>query len=178
MSRVGNLPIALPKGVTFKIEDNLSVVTGHKGELMQLIPPEISVQQEESNIVVQRTGETKRHRSFHGLFRALFNNMVIGVSKGYQIDLEIQGVGYTAELKGKNLILNLGYSHMILFKPPEPITLEVPSRTQITIKGFDKQLVGEIAAKIRAFRPPEPYKGKGIRYVGEEVKRRVGKTAQ
>ena len=178
MSRVGKLPITLPEGVSFKVEDDISTITGPKGEMSQVIPPEITVKQNDESIVVERTGETIRHRSFHGLFRSLIYNMVVGVSDGYQRDLEIQGVGYTAELKGNNLLLNLGYSHAVLFKPPKIVTLEVPSRTQIIVKGFDKQLVGQVTAKIRSYRPPEPYKGKGIRYVGEEVKRKVGKTSQ
>ena len=177
MSRVGRQPITLPDGVTFKFDNSAVIITGEKGELSQAIPKEVTVKQENNRLLVERTGESKRHRSFHGLFRSLVQNMVIGVSEGYQRDLEIQGVGYTAVLKGRNLLLLLGYSHPILFKPPGEVTLETPSRTQIIVKGISKHLVGEIAAKIRSLRPPEPYKGKGIRYVGEEVRRKVGKTA-
>lgn len=177
MSRIGKQPIPIPDGVSMDLKKDLLTVKGPKGELSRVIPPEIKVSQNENNIIVDSTGESKRHRSFHGLFRALINNMVIGVSEGFKRDLEIQGVGYTAVLNGKNLVLNLGYSHPILFKPPVDVELDVPSRTEISIKGINKQLVGEIAAKIRSFKPPEPYKGKGIRYLGEEVRRKVGKTA-
>lgn len=177
MSRIGKQLIPIPDGVSIDLKKNLLNVKGPKGILSQVIPPEIKVSQNENKIHVEATGETKRHRSFHGLFRALINNMVIGVSEGYKRSLEIQGVGFTATLNGKNLVLNLGYSHPILFKPPGEVELEVPSRTEISVKGISKQLVGEIAAKIRSFKPPEPYKGKGIRYLGEEVRRKVGKTA-
>ncbi|MFC1553208.1 50S ribosomal protein L6 [candidate division KSB1 bacterium] len=177
MSRIGKLLINIPDGVTVKYENGLVTVSGPKGELAQTIPPEITVKHEDNIIKVERTGETKKHRSFHGLFRSLINNMVIGVKEGFQKDLEIQGVGYTAEIRGKSLFLNLGYSHPILFVPPEGITIEVPVRTSIIIKGINKQVVGEVASKIRKFRPPEPYKGKGIRYVGELVRRKVGKTS-
>lgn len=177
MSRVGKVPIKIPDGVELDLKRSTITVKGPRGILSQVLPSEVKVVQEENTIVVDRTGDTKRHRSFHGLFRALINNMVIGVSEGFQRDLEIQGVGYTAELKGKNLFLNLGFSHPILFRPPGEVALEVPSRTQISVKGISKHLVGEIAATIRAFKPPEPYKGKGIRYLGEEVRRKVGKTS-
>ncbi|MCH8287250.1 50S ribosomal protein L6 [candidate division KSB1 bacterium] len=177
MSRVGKLPIPIPDGVSFDMKESLLSIKGPKGDLSQDIPLEIKVRQKENKILVESTGGSKRHRAFHGLFRALINNMVIGVSEGFKRDLEIQGVGYTAALNGKNLVLNLGFSHPILFKPPGEVELEVPSRTEISVKGINKQLVGEIAAKIRSFKPPEPYKGKGIRYLGEEVRRKVGKTA-
>jgi len=177
VSRVGKLPVVIPDGVTVKVEGDLVTIIGPKGELKQKILPEIVLKQENGSIIVERTGETKKHFSFHGLFRALINNMVTGVSQGFQKDLLIQGVGYTAEIRGRNLLLNLGFSHPIIFKPPEEIVIEVPSRTEIVIKGIDKQIVGDVAAKIRAFRPPEPYKGKGIRYKGEEVRRKVGKTS-
>lgn len=177
MSRVGKLPIPIPDGVSFDMKESLLSIKGPKGDLSQDIPLEIKVRRKENKILVESTGGSKRHRAFHGLFRALINNMVIGVSEGFKRDLEIQGVGYTAALNGKNLVLNLGFSHPILFKPPGEVELEVPSRTEISVKGINKQLVGEIAAKIRSFKPPEPYKGKGIRYLGEEVRRKVGKTA-
>ena len=177
MSRVGELPIPVPENVSIDLKKGQLNIKGPKGDLSQDIPVEVKVTQNENEILVQPTGDTKKHRSFHGLFRALINNMVVGVSEGFKRDLEIQGVGYTAALNGKNLVLNLGYSHPILFKPPGEVDLEVPSRTEISVKGISKQLVGEIAAKIRSFRPPEPYKGKGIRYLGEEVKHKVGKTA-
>lgn len=177
MSRVGKQPIPIPDGVSIDVKESQLSVKGPKGNLSQDIPPEIKVKRNEKEIVVESTGGTKRHRSFHGLFRALINNMIIGVSKGFKRNLEIQGIGYTAALKGKNLVLNLGFSHSILFKPPSEVELEVPSRTEISVAGINKQLVGEIAAKIRSFKPPEPYKGKGIRYLGEKVRRKVGKTA-
>jgi len=177
VSRIGRLPISLPDGVTVTLDGSRLTVAGTKGELIQELPPEVAVKQEDNVVIVERTGETKRHRSFHGLFRVLISNMVEGVSTGFRKFLEIQGVGYSAELKGKNLLLNLGFSHPILFKPPEEIALELPSRTAIIVSGIDKQLVGDIAAKVRAFRPPEPYKGKGIRYRGEYVRRKVGKTS-
>ncbi len=177
MSRVGKVPIDIPDKVSVKFEKDGITVAGPKGELFQGLPEEVLVKQEENKVVVESNGTTKKHRSYHGLFRALISNMIIGVSEGYKRELEIQGVGYTAELKGKNLLLNLGFSHPILFKPPEGITLEVPSRTQIIVLGIDKHLVGDVTAKIRSFRPPEPYKGKGVRYLGEEVRRKVGKTA-
>lgn len=177
VSRVGKQPIKIRDGVTFKCDNSIVTITGPKGELSQELPPEVLVKQEDNLLLVERTGETKKHISFHGLFRTLINNMVTGVFEGFRRELEIQGVGYTAALKGKNLVLNLGFSHPILFKPPESITIELPSRTSMIVKGNSKQLVGEVAAKIRAFRPPEPYKGKGIRYVGEEVRRKVGKTS-
>lgn len=177
MSRIGKLPIQIPDGVTVKLEDFLITVTGPKGELNQSLPQEVAIKLEDKVLTVNPTGETKKHRAFHGLFRSLIFNMVEGVSNGYKKTLEIQGVGYTAEIKGKNLFLNIGFSHPILFKPPETISIKAPSRTEIVVSGFDKQLVGEVSSKIRAFRPPEPYKGKGIRYKGEYVRRKVGKTA-
>ncbi|MFC1557166.1 50S ribosomal protein L6 [candidate division KSB1 bacterium] len=177
MSRIGKLPIDVPDGVSLKIDDAVIAVSGPKGELRRAIPPEVKVKQEDKNVIVERMGETKKHLSFHGLYRSLICNMIEGVSKGFQKNLEIQGVGYTAELKGKNIVLNLGFSHAILFKPPGEITIEVPSRNSIVVSGIDKQVVGDVAAKLRAFRPPEPYKGKGIRYLGEEVQRKVGKTS-
>ncbi len=128
-------------------------------------------------ITVIPTGETKRHRSFHGLIRALIKNLIDGVTAGFQKQLEIQGVGYSAELRGKSLMLNLGFSHPILFRPPKNVSLEVPNRNNIIISGIDKHLVGDVSAKIRSFKPPEPYKGKGVRYLGEEVRRKVGKTS-
>jgi len=177
VSRVGKQPIKIPDGVTFKCDNSIVTITGPMGELTQKLLPEVTVKQENNLLIVERTGETKKHLSFHGLFRTLINNMVTGVFEGFRRELEIQGVGYTAELKGRNLLLNLGFSHQILLKPPDSITFELPSRTSMIVKGNSKQLVGEVAAKIRAFRPPEPYKGKGIRYVGEEVRRKVGKTS-
>ena len=177
MSRIGKQPITVPSGVACTVSKELITVKGPLGTLSYRIPPEIKVTCDNNTIHIERNGETKRHHAFHGLFRALINNMVIGVSTGFKRELEIQGVGYIAEARRKNILLNLGFSHQILFKPPDDIKIELPSRTAIIVKGIDKQLVGEVAAKIRSFKPPEPYKGKGIRYVGEEVRRKVGKTS-
>ncbi len=177
MSRVGKVPIDIPDKVSVKLDKDSISVTGPKGELTQDFRQEVLVKQEENRLIVESNGTTKKHRSYHGLYRALINNMIIGVSEGYKKELEIQGVGYTAEMKGNNLSLSLGFSHPILFKPPEGITIVVPTKTAISITGIDKHLVGDVSAKIRSFRPPEPYKGKGIRYLGEEVRRKVGKTA-
>jgi large subunit ribosomal protein L6 len=177
VSRIGKQPITVPGDVTCTINENTIMVKGALGVLSSQLPSEVQVTCSDNIVRVECTGETKRHRAFHGLYRAIINSMVIGVSQGFKRELEIQGVGYTADARGKNINLNLGFSHSILFKPPAEITIELQSRTAIVVKGIDKQLVGEVAAKIRSFRPPEPYKGKGIRYVGEEVRRKVGKTS-
>jgi large subunit ribosomal protein L6 len=177
LSRIGKKPIEIPKGVNVSKEGNVVKVKGPKGELNQKIHPNISVEIKDSEIVVTRPDDSKQNKSLHGLTRALLQNMVTGVNSSYKKELEIVGVGYRAELKGKNLLLNIGYSHPIYFAPPETITFETPSQTQIVISGVDKQLVGQVAAKIRSFREPEPYKGKGIKYVGEHIRRKAGKTA-
>lgn len=179
MSRVGKLPIILPDGVKFKVDDN-NVVTleGVKGKLTKQMPDEISFRFDENHIFVDRNGETKVHKQKHGLVRALVFNMVKGVSDGYEKILELNGVGYRAQLKGKNLILSLGYSHNIEVQNVDGITFEVPNQTQIIVKGIDKQLVGEVAAKIRQWRKPEPYKGKGIKYSDEVIRRKEGKTGK
>jgi large subunit ribosomal protein L6 len=177
MSRVGKKPIPLPEGVKVEIKDNQIKVTGPKGELNQSIHPSIMVQQEQDKLMVKRPSDDKFHRSLHGLARSLIANMVVGVTTEYHKALEIQGIGYKAELKGKKLHLSLGLSHPILFSPPEGIRLELNGPNRIKVSGIDKQLVGLVAAKIRSFRPPEPYKGKGIRYEGEMVRRKAGKTA-
>ena len=177
MSRIGRQPISLPEGVIVSIETELVRVNGPKGELSERVNGDLKVAQEEGSVVVSRPTDRGEHRALHGLTRSLINNMVVGVTEGYEKRLEIQGVGYRAQLKGKNLELALGYSHPVPIEAPDGIEFDVPSQTEVVIRGIDKQLVGEIAARIRRSRPPEPYKGKGIRYVGEHVRRKVGKRA-
>jgi large subunit ribosomal protein L6 len=177
MSRVGKLPIAIPSGVKVDLRNNRITVSGPKGELTHRIHPSIRVETKEDQLTVTRPSDAKFHKSLHGLTRSLIANMVAGVTSEYRKSLEIQGIGYKAELKGKKLNLVLGLSHPILFTPPEGIHVEVDGPTRIRIVGIDKQLVGLVAAKIRSFRPPEPYKGKGIRYEGELVRKKAGKTA-
>ncbi len=177
MSRIGRKPIPVPKGVKVTIDGNTVAVSGPKGNLKTEIDKTLSISVENNDIVLKRSSEEKKVRALHGLWRALVANMVNGVSEGYQKKLEIVGVGYKAEVKGKGIQLALGYSHPIVFIPPAGIKLEVPIPTNIIIAGFDKQLVGQVAAKLRAFRPPEPYKGKGVKYAGEYIRRKAGKTA-
>ena len=177
MSRIGRKPIEVPAGVTVAIEPESVRVNGPKGELVERIHRDITVEQNENIITVTRPTDRGEHRAMHGLYRSLVANMVIGVTDGYQKTLEIQGVGYRAALKGRDLELALGYSHPVSIKAPDGIEFEVPQPTRVIVKGIDKQLVGEIAANIRKQRPPEPYKGKGIRYEGEYVRRKVGKRA-
>lgn len=177
MSRIGKKPIVLPKGVTVGVKDGSVAVKGPKGELTRLVHPDISVEVKDLHVLVTRPTDEKRHRALHGLWRALIQNMVLGVTDGYVRKLEIVGVGYRAEMKGTRLNLNIGYSHPILFAPPEGIKIEAPTQTSIAISGIDKQLVGLVAAKIRSFRLPEPYKGKGIKYEGEFIRRKAGKAA-
>jgi large subunit ribosomal protein L6 len=177
MSRIGKKPIAVPDGVTVKIEPEVVHVTGPRGALSERVHRDIAVEQEDGTINVKRPTDRGEHRALHGLTRSLVANMVEGVTTGFSKTLEIQGVGYRATLKGKNLELALGYSHPISIPAPEGIEFEVPQPTRVIVKGISKQLVGEIAANIRKQRPPEPYKGKGIRYEGEYVARKVGKRA-
>jgi large subunit ribosomal protein L6 len=177
MSRIGRKPIPVPAGVTVSIEPELVRVNGPKGELTERIHRDITVAQSDSELVVTRPTDRGEHRALHGLTRSLVANMVVGVTDGYQKALEIQGVGYRAALKGRDLELALGYSHPVSIKAPDGIEFEVPQPTRVIVKGINKQLVGEIAANIRKQRPPEPYKGKGIRYEGEYVARKVGKRA-
>lgn len=177
MSRIGRKPIPVPKGVKVTIDGNTVAVSGPKGNLKTEIDNTLSISVENNDIVLKRSSEEKKVKALHGLWRALVANMVNGVSEGYQKKLEIVGVGYKAEVKGKGIQLALGYSHPIVFIPPAGIKLEVPIPTNIVIAGFDKQLVGQVAAKLRAFRPPEPYKGKGVKYAGEYIRRKAGKTA-
>jgi large subunit ribosomal protein L6 len=177
MSRIGKKPIAVPSGVTVTIDPDVVRVHGPKGELSERIPRDISVAQEGEEILVTRPTDRGEHRALHGLTRSLVANMVEGVTAGFQKTLEIQGVGYRAQLKGKDLELALGYSHPVPVKAPDGIEFEVPQPTRVIVKGISKQAVGEVAAFIRKQRPPEPYKGKGIRYEGEYVARKVGKRA-
>jgi large subunit ribosomal protein L6 len=177
MSRIGKQPISVPAGVTVQIEPELVRVNGPKGELQERVSRDITVAQDDGTLRVTRPTDRADHRALHGLTRSLVANMVEGVTKGFEKRLEIQGVGYRAVLKGKDLELALGYSHPVPIKAPDGIEFEVPQPTRIVVKGISKQLVGETAAGIRKKRPPEPYKGKGIRYEGEYVARKVGKRA-
>ncbi len=177
MSRIGKKPVTLPKGVTAAMKDGSVVVKGPKGELSAKVHPDISVAVNGSEVVLTRPSDEKKYKALHGLWRALIQNMVKGVTEGYLRKLEIVGVGYRAEMKGSRLNLLVGYSHPILFAPPEGIKIETPTQTNITISGVDKQLVGLVASKIRSFRQPEPYNGKGIKYEGEYIRRKAGKAA-
>jgi large subunit ribosomal protein L6 len=177
MSRIGRKPIPVPSGVTIAISPELVTVNGPRGELQERIHRDITVAQEGEELLVTRPTDRGEHRALHGLTRSLVANMVEGVTNGYQKTLEIQGVGYRAQLRGSDLELALGYSHPVPIKAPDGIEFEVPQPTRVVVKGISKQLVGEVAANIRKQRPPEPYKGKGIRYEGEYVARKVGKRA-
>jgi large subunit ribosomal protein L6 len=177
MSRIGRQPIAVPSGVTVAIEPESVSVKGPKGELSERIPRDIEIAQDGESLIVSRPTDRGEHRALHGLTRSLVANMVQGVTAGYEKRLEIQGVGYRAQMKGKNLELAVGYSHPVPIEAPAGIEFEVPQPTRVVVKGISKQQVGEIAAIIRKQRPPEPYKGKGIRYEGEYVQRKVGKRA-
>ena len=181
MSRIGKAPIAIPSGVTVSVDKNVVTVKGPKGELVQEINPDLSVKVEENQVVVERPTDQKRHKALHGLSRALINNMVEGVNNGYKKELELVGVGYKASVQGQVLELSLGYSHSIYVAMPQEIKINAETAKGknpiVTIEGFDKQLVGQMAAKVRSLRKVEPYKGKGIRFVGEIVRRKAGKTA-
>ena len=177
MSRIGKKPVDLPKGVEVTLNGQHLKVKGPKGELELNVHPEMTVKVDEGVMTVERPSDQKEHRALHGLTRALVANMVTGVSEGFQKTLEIIGVGYRADAKGKVLDLALGFSHPVQYQVPEGLTIETPNQTTVVIKGADKQAVGQAAAVIRGFRPPEPYKGKGIRYQGEHVRRKAGKTA-
>ncbi|MBS6063893.1 50S ribosomal protein L6 [Criibacterium bergeronii] len=179
MSRIGNKEITVPAGVTIDVQEtNLVQVKGPKGTLQEQISPEMIIEQEAGVLRVKRPSEDKKHRSLHGLSRTLINNMIVGVTEGYQKKLEIVGVGYKAAKQGKKLVLSLGYSHPVEMEDPEGIEVEVQEATKIVVKGNNKQAVGNYAAKIRDWRKPEPYKGKGIRYEGEHVRRKEGKTGK
>jgi large subunit ribosomal protein L6 len=176
MSRIGKAPIAVPQGVEVKQAGSAVEVKGPKGHLSQRIPQGISLEIAAGVVHVKRKGDAKAVRSLHGLIRTLIANMVQGVTQGFEKELEIVGIGYRANVQGKNLQLNLGYSHPVLYPIPQGIELAVEKQTRITVKGIDKQKVGQVAAEIRGFKRPEPYKGKGIRYIGEEVRKKAGKA--
>jgi len=182
MSRIGNLPIEIPQGVSVSVDGNNQVtVKGPQGELSQRVDGGIGVKVEENQVIVSRPGDSKEQKSKHGLYRALINNMIIGVSQGYEIKQEFVGVGYRAEAKGQRLEMSLGYSHDIVIELPTEIKVEAVTERRsnpiVTLRSADKQLLGHVAAKIRSLRPPEPYKGKGIKYVGEQLRRKAGKAA-
>jgi len=178
MSRIGRLPIAVPSTVDVTIDGRQLTVKGPKGTLSRQLHPDMSVRQEDGSILVSRPTEQKTHKQLHGLTRTLVNNMVVGVTDGYRKGLEITGVGYRATLNGRKLTLNLGYSHPIEIDPPEGISFEVENPTRLAVVGIDKELVGQIAATVRSTRKPEPYKGKGVRYAGEQVRRKAGKAGK
>ncbi|HZW38918.1 MAG TPA: 50S ribosomal protein L6 [Ignavibacteriaceae bacterium] len=177
MSRIGKKAITIPSGVTITSNNNVVKVKGPKGELMQDIHPNMNVAIKDGELTVTRPDDTRTNKALHGLTRALIQNMVTGVVEEYKKTLDIVGVGYRVELKGKNLLINIGYSHPVYFMPPDGVTLQTPTANQIVITGIDKQLVGMVAAKIRSIREPEPYKGKGIKYSDEQIIRKAGKTA-
>jgi large subunit ribosomal protein L6 len=178
MSRIGKMPVDLPGGVEVRVEGTLATVTGPRGTLSQTVPTQISVRQEGDRILVERPDDERENRALHGLVRSLVANMVEGVTKGFEKQLEIQGVGYRVQAQGSDLVFSLGYSHQIPVKAPEGIAFEVASPTRFSVKGIDKQQVGQVAAEIRRLRKPDPYKGKGVRYAGEQVRRKAGKTAK
>jgi large subunit ribosomal protein L6 len=182
MSRIGKLPVDLPKGVTLSVSDaNVVSVKGPLGELTQVVNKDIKVEVVENEIIISRPSESKNHKSLHGLYRALIHNMVVGVSQGYKKELELVGVGYRAEAKGQNLEMSLGFSHEVLIELPNEVKVETKTERRanpiITLTCIDKQLIGHVVAKIRSLRPPEPYKGKGIKFVGEQLRRKAGKSA-
>jgi len=178
MSRIGKAPIEIPAGVDVTITGQHVTVKGPKGTLSRVIPGEIIVRKEDSTLLVERPNDERENRSLHGLSRTLVNNMVIGVTDGFTKELEIVGVGYRAEAQGQNLRLALGFSHPVMVPAPEGITFEIPQQTRVIVKGIDKELVGQVAANIRSIRKPEPYKGKGVRYLGERIVRKAGKTGK
>lgn len=177
MSRIGNLPILIPKGVKLTIEATKVNVKGPKGELTVSVNPCLKVEEDKGEIKITRQSNNRFDRSQHGLARSLINNAVIGITQGYSRNLEIHGVGYRCALKGKNLELSLGFSHPVVFTPPEGVSLASPEQTKITVSGIDKQLVGQTCANLRKFRPPDSYHGKGVRYEGEQLRLKPGKTA-
>ena len=178
MSRVGNKPIDLPSGVDLEVDGASVTVKGSKGELSRQFSERIGFSVDDGVVMVTRPDDSRESKALHGLSRALLNNMVVGVSEGFTKQLEIQGVGYRAALKGRDLELQVGFSHPVVVEAPEGVTLDVPEPTRISVSGIDKELVGQVAADIRSIRPPEPYKGKGIRYVGEYVRRKAGKAGK
>ena len=180
MSRIGKKPIAIPGGVTIKVDGNVVSAKGPKGELTQEINEDLTAKVEDGQLVIERPTDAKEHRAMHGLYRTLLSNMVVGVSEGYKKELELVGVGYKAEAKGQLLELNLGFSHLIAIVIPKELKVSAETKRgtnpKVTLEGIDKHLIGHIASKIRSLRPPEPYKGKGVRYVGEVIRRKAGKT--
>ena len=179
MSRIGKLPVSIPAGVTITVEDgNVVTVKGPKGTLSEKISSEMLLEQDAGVVTVKRPSDDKRHRALHGLSRTLINNMVVGTTSGFEKKLEIVGVGYKAQMQGTMLVINVGYSHPVNVPAPEGISFEVPAPTKITVKGINKQVVGQVAANIRKLRPPEPYKGKGIRYKDEYIRKKAGKTGK
>ncbi|MBW4664960.1 MAG: 50S ribosomal protein L6 [Chroococcus sp. CMT-3BRIN-NPC107] len=178
MSRIGKLPITVPNKVTVTIDGSHVAVKGPKGELERVLSNNVTIEQEGDTLLVKRRDESRPSRQMHGLSRTLVANMVEGVSQGFQRRLEIQGVGYRAQVQGRTLTLNVGYSHPVIIDPPDGVTIAVETNTNVIVSGFNKEEVGNTAAKIRAVRPPEPYKGKGIRYAGEAVRRKAGKTGK
>ena len=179
MSRIGQMPVVVPSGVDVKIKGSHVQVKGPKGELQHTFPADMAISLDKGEVIVKRPSDEPSHRALHGMTRALINNMVVGVSDGFAKVLEVNGVGYRAELEGKNLVLNVGFSHPVEIEPPEGIEFEVDERTrQITVKGYDKQVVGHVAANVRKVRPPEPYKGKGIKYLDERIRRKAGKAGK
>jgi large subunit ribosomal protein L6 len=178
MSRIGRLPITIPAGVEVTLDDNRVTVVGPKGELSRELVADLRVVKEDGSLRVERPNDAKRSRELHGLTRTLLNNMVTGVTEGYRKSLEITGVGYRAQLVGQKLQLNLGYSHPIEIEPPSGISFEVETPVKLTVVGIDKELVGHVAARVRATRKPEPYKGKGVRYAGEQIRRKAGKAGK
>jgi large subunit ribosomal protein L6 len=178
MSRIGRMPIPVPSGVDVSIEGRTVTVKGPRGSLSRELHPDMAVRREDDRIVISRPSDAKPHRQLHGLTRTLVNNMVTGVTEGYRKGLEITGVGYRAALVGSKLQLNLGYSHQVEIEPPDGIAFEVENPTRLSVVGIDKELVGEVAARVRASRKPEPYKGKGVRYAGEYIRRKAGKAGK
>ncbi|MGZ6340448.1 MAG: 50S ribosomal protein L6 [Candidatus Limnocylindrales bacterium] len=178
MSRIGRLPIPVPSGVTVTLDGRAITVAGPKGTLNRELHPDMQVEQEDGRLLVRRPSEAKVHKQLHGLTRTLVANMVTGVTTGYRKPLEITGVGYRAQKVGDKLQLNLGYSHPVEIEPPEGISFELENPTRLAVVGIDKELVGQIAAKVRASRKPEPYKGKGVRYAGEQIRRKAGKAGK
>ena len=178
MSRIGKIPVAIPSGVEVKVDGHVVTVKGSKGELTREFNPMMTIKVEGEEVIVERPDDSRQAKSLHGLTRTLIHNMVEGVHDGYSKKLELVGVGYRAALKGSDLEIQLGYSHPVIVKAPENITVEVPSQTEIIVKGISKEQVGQVAADIRAWRKPEPYKGKGVRYEGEYVRRKLGKAAK
>jgi len=179
MSRIGNKPIAIPSGVQTTVKGSEVTVKGPKGELSQRFNPDMSIKEEDGQLLVERPTDLRHHRAMHGLTRALLNNMVVGVTEGFEIRLRIAGTGYRAEVRGQELSLSLGFSHDVIVVPPPGVTFQVEDRGElIIIQSIDKQLIGQIAADIRKLRPPEPYKGKGVRYEGEQIRRKAGKAGK